>query len=62
MFHLATKYTKRPQNVPNGHRIYQMAKHLRLQDPPKFSQIWDFWSENMPSGNRAFQVSTRDTR
>jgi hypothetical protein len=30
------KYTKWPQNIPNGHKIYQ---HLSLQDPPKFTQI-----------------------
>jgi hypothetical protein len=22
-----------------------------LQDPPKFTQNWDFWFENKPSGN-----------
>jgi hypothetical protein len=24
-----------------------------LQDPPKFTQNWDFWFENKPSGNPA---------
>jgi hypothetical protein len=28
-----------PQNIPNGHKKYQ---HLRLQDPPKFTQIGIF--------------------
>jgi hypothetical protein len=32
----AIKYTKWPENWPNGHRIYQ---HLLLQDTPKFIQI-----------------------
>jgi hypothetical protein len=35
-------------NIPNGHKIYQ---HLPFKGPPKFTQIWDFWFENKPSGN-----------
>jgi hypothetical protein len=43
------KYIKWPQNIPNGRKIY---RHLPLQVPPKFTQIrYDFWLENMPSGN-----------
>jgi hypothetical protein len=30
---------------------FNMYQHLPLQDPPKFTQIWDFGFENMPSGN-----------
>jgi hypothetical protein len=33
------KYTKRPQNRPNCHKIYQ---HIQFQGPPKFSQIGIF--------------------
>jgi hypothetical protein len=33
------KYSKWPQNIPNGHKISQ---HLLLQDPPKFSKKWIF--------------------
>jgi hypothetical protein len=33
------KYTKLPQNIPNGRKIDQ---HLPFQDPPKFAQIWIF--------------------
>jgi hypothetical protein len=33
---MATKYTKWPQNIPNGLYNYQ---HLPLQNPPKFTQI-----------------------
>jgi hypothetical protein len=33
---MVTKYTKRPENKPNCHKIYQ---HLALHDPPKFTQI-----------------------
>jgi hypothetical protein len=62
---MATKYTTWPQNIPNGHKIYQMAtrytkwvkyiphtiyQHLPLQDLQKFTQIR---FENMPSGNPA---------
>jgi hypothetical protein len=36
---MATKYTKWPNNRPNGHKINQ---HLPLQDPPKFTQIGIF--------------------
>jgi hypothetical protein len=44
------KYTKWPYNIPNGHKIYQ---HLPLQDPQK----WDFWFENIPSGNPDLKAS-----
>jgi hypothetical protein len=30
------------------HKIYKL---LPLRDPPKFTQIGIFWSENIPSGN-----------
>jgi hypothetical protein len=45
------KYTRLPQNIPFGHKIYQMAikiprpnvhkiyQNLILQDPPKLTQI-----------------------
>jgi hypothetical protein len=41
------KYTKLVQNIPNGHKNYQLAvkyrnqmakKHLPLQEPPKLTQ------------------------
>jgi hypothetical protein len=43
-------YTKLQQNIPNGHKLYQMAtkytnkkdQHLPLQDPTKFTQIGIF--------------------
>jgi hypothetical protein len=39
-------YTKRPQTMPNGHEIYQMAtkiyQHFPFQKPPKITQNWDF--------------------
>jgi hypothetical protein len=45
------KYTKLPQNIPNGCKIDQMSikytQHLPLQGPPKFTQIgilgWKFY-------------------
>jgi hypothetical protein len=41
---MATKYTKWPQRIPNGR---QMAiKYNNIIYPN-----WDFWFENMPSGN-----------
>jgi hypothetical protein len=36
------KYTKRPQNRPNGHKTFQ---HLQLQDPPNFTEILIFGSK-----------------
>jgi hypothetical protein len=43
------KYTKWPQNIPNGHKIYIIAR------PSKIYPNWDFWFENMPSGNPALE-------
>jgi hypothetical protein len=40
--------TKKGENMPHDHKIYQ---DFSLQDPPKFTQNWDFWFENKPSGN-----------
>jgi hypothetical protein len=48
LYHPPINYTKWPQNIPNGHKIYQ---HLPFKGPPKFTQIWAFWFENKPSGN-----------
>jgi hypothetical protein len=36
--------------IQKGHKIDQ---HLPSQDPPKFTQIWIFWLENITSGNPA---------
>jgi hypothetical protein len=36
---ITIKYTKWPQNIPNGHKIY---RHLPLQDTPRFTQIGIF--------------------
>jgi hypothetical protein len=42
------KYTKREYTISNAHKIYQQ---FPIQDPPKNYQKWDFWFENIPSGN-----------
>jgi hypothetical protein len=39
LYKMAKNYTKWPQSRPYSHEIY---KHLQLQDPPKFTQIWIF--------------------
>jgi hypothetical protein len=42
------KYTKRPQNIPNGHKIYQTAiKYTKRpwQGTPKYTKI-SIWYEN----------------
>jgi hypothetical protein len=55
---MATKYTRWPQNIPNGHKIYQMAtKYTKwpqnIPNGHKIYQIpnWYFCFENIPSGN-----------
>jgi hypothetical protein len=50
IYQKATIYTKRPQYIPNGLKIYQ---HFRLQDPPKFTQIWIF-------GMKIYHLATPD--
>jgi hypothetical protein len=57
------KYTKRPQNVPKDHKIYQMVGKLTecpldiltssIERPSKIYTNWDFCFENRPSGNTA---------
>jgi hypothetical protein len=37
---MATKYSKLPLNITNGHKIYH--HHLPSQDPPEFTQIGIF--------------------
>jgi hypothetical protein len=44
-------WSKHTKTGKNGHKIYQ---HFPFKGPPKFTQIWDFWFENKPSGNPAF--------
>jgi hypothetical protein len=47
MYTITIKYTKWPQNIPNGRTIDQIAvkyvdQYLQLQEPPKFTQIGIF--------------------
>jgi hypothetical protein len=47
-YRMAVKYTNCQYLIPNGHKIFQPFSNSRL------SQIypnWDFWFENIPSGN-----------
>jgi hypothetical protein len=47
------KYTKLPQNIPNGHKIYQFAVEYTkwpqniptssISRPSKIYRKWDFW-------------------
>jgi hypothetical protein len=39
IYQMTTKYTKWPENIPNGHKIYQ---HFPLQDPPNLPTL-DFF-------------------
>jgi hypothetical protein len=50
IYQITTKYTEWPFNWPNCHKVFQ---HLPLQGHPKFTQDWDFWFENKPSGSPA---------
>jgi hypothetical protein len=40
-YQMAVKYTKRPQNIPTS----------SIARPSKIYPDWDFWFENIPSGN-----------
>jgi hypothetical protein len=46
------------KNIPNNHKIYQMAKIyadiLHSKYPPKFTRSAIFGLKNMPSGNPGF--------
>jgi hypothetical protein len=56
---MGTKYTKWPQNIPNGGTVDPMAKNIPTSSIARPSNIhpnWDFWSENMPSGNPADEL------
>jgi hypothetical protein len=51
-YQITIKYTKWPENIPNGRKIYPMAvkivQYLPVQVPPNFTQIRIF---GLPSGN-----------
>jgi hypothetical protein len=55
IYQISTNYTNCPWNLTKDRKMDQVSinlyQHLPLQDPPKFTQIWDFWFENKPSGN-----------
>jgi hypothetical protein len=55
IYQISTDYTNCPWNLTKDRKMDQVSinlyQHLPLQDPPKFTQIWDFWFENKPSGN-----------
>jgi hypothetical protein len=47
---MATKYTKGPQNIPNDHKIDQMAINMptsSIARPSKIYPVWDFGFENL---------------
>jgi hypothetical protein len=46
---------KWPQNKPNGRKIDQMAIKSTITRPSKIDPKWDFWFENIPSGNPALE-------
>jgi hypothetical protein len=45
---MGIKYTKLPQTISNGRKIYQYIPFAR---PSNIYPNWDFWFENIPSGN-----------
>jgi hypothetical protein len=55
---MVTKYPKWSQNIPNGHKIFQMAmkyiKNFNLRSS-KIDPKWDFWFKNKQSGNPGLQ-------
>jgi hypothetical protein len=57
IFQITIKFTKLPQNIPNGRKIDQLVityTYIPTSSIAVLSQIyphWDFWFQNMPSGN-----------
>jgi hypothetical protein len=55
---IVIQFTKLQQNISNGNKIDEMfikyiCRHFPIARPSKIDPVWDFWSENMPSGNPA---------
>jgi hypothetical protein len=51
---MTTNFTKRPDIIPNGRKIFEMVKNLTafsIPRPSKFYPKWDLGFENKPSGN-----------
>jgi hypothetical protein len=51
---MTTNYTKLPQNLPNGRKIFQMVIAIptfSIPRPYKIYPNWHFLFENKPSGN-----------
>jgi hypothetical protein len=49
---MATKYTERQQHIPNGNKIgIPNVPASSIARPSKIYPNWDFWVENIPSGN-----------
>jgi hypothetical protein len=47
-------FTEWSQNIPNAQKIFQMTRKYTNISNLRTSNIypnWDFWSENIPSGN-----------
>jgi hypothetical protein len=53
---MATKYSKLPRNIPNCNKIYQIGTKYTNISHCKIYPNWDFWFENMPSGNPVKEV------
>jgi uncharacterized protein involved in tolerance to divalent cations len=49
IYQLAIKYTNWSYNVPNGH--IPIISTSSIARPSKIYPNWDFWLENIPSGN-----------
>jgi hypothetical protein len=53
-YQITLKYTKTPYNIPDGHKIDQMANNIPTSSITAHSKIYPnryFWFENEPSGN-----------
>jgi hypothetical protein len=58
---MTTKYTKWTQNTPNGRKTDQIVIKINIyhcKALQNLSQYWDFWLENIPSGNPASSGSS----
>jgi hypothetical protein len=52
MYQNGETYSKMTSRLPNGHKMYQ-RKYIKIliPRPSEIDPNWDFWYENLPSGN-----------
>jgi hypothetical protein len=67
---MATNYTKWPQIIPNGHKLYQMAINYTKwpQIIPNGHKLYQMainytkWPQIIPNGHKLYQMATKHTK